>query len=363
MSMSTALQIAAARNPADGFSYARALKEVAAMIRLTLAPCFALALVLLASMPLCLQGQARGFQGQAREIQAMILPAPIYPPGGFIDQRFAEQFVFFDHETRDLVLAYPPVPGSPRVVHRLELPTHVAPEILATVSKEPTGGYRYDYVVANGPTSRQPIRTWFLSVPPPVAPDPTKAVPRDEDQGRAWVQSFYSYRPGEWAVRFDSRPEAPLSPNQSTVFVVDNDNRPGLVSAYFQGAVSSVNVIPDDLPQAARQQLERLQGLEHNSKAIWTIGPKYGETVSSIEIAADFQFAFTRLVRQRALDRDSPFVNAVSARLKEFIEQPRPPDAEPRVDEPFPPIEQSPNSMSTIERQLDLALKLALVRP
>ena len=127
--------------------------------------------------------------------------------------------------------------------------------------------------------------------------------------------------------------------------------------------MSSVNAIPDNLPQAARQQLERFRGLEHNSKAIWTIGPKYGETVSSLEIAMDFRFAFALLVRQRALDADSPFVNAVSARLEEFLEQPRPPDAEPQVDEPFPPIEQSPNSMSTVERQLDLALKLALVRP
>ena len=43
----------------------------------------------------------------------MILPAPVYPPNGVIDQRFADQFVFFDHETRDLVLAYPLVPRFP----------------------------------------------------------------------------------------------------------------------------------------------------------------------------------------------------------------------------------------------------------
>ena len=355
MSMSTALRIPAARNQANWFPYTRVLKELSAMIRLPSAILFALALLFAGT--LCLQGQARQVHA------AQILPAPIYPPDGIIDQQFADQFVFFDYQTRDLVLAYPPVPGAPRIVHRIELPTGVAPEISVTVSKEPTGGYRYSYVVANGPTSRQPIRTWFLSVPRPEAPDPTKPIPQDEDQGRAWGQSFYSYRPDEWAVRFDSRPEAPLSPNQSTVFVVDNDNRPGLVSAYFQGTVSSVNVIPDDLPQAARQQLERLQGLEHNSKAIWTIGPKYGETVSSIEIAADFHFAFALLVRQRALDQDSPFVKAVSARLDEFIRRARPQDDPPPVGEPFPPIEQAPNSLSNVERQLDLALKLSLVRP
>ena len=96
---------------------------------------------------------------------------------------------------------------------------------------------------------------------------------------------------------------------------------------------------------------------------MWTIGPKYGETVSSLEIAADFHHAFEFLVRHRALDGDSSFVNAVSARLEEFLERARPHDDPPPVGEPFPPIEQSPSFLSGVEQQLDLALKLSLVRP
>ena len=77
----------------------------------------------------------------------------------------------------------------------------------------------------------------------------------------------------------------------------------------------------------------------------------------------------------RVRDMYSPFVREVLDRLDEFIDRPRPwfsdegsDDARElyylmAFDEPFPPIGVSPDPGSKFEQQLDLALKLALVRP
>ena len=299
----------------------------------------------------------------------LLLPAPIYPKDGNVDLLFPDQFVFFDARTFDVILAYRPTSTAPRKVHRIELSVHVAPKIVSTVSETPQGEYRYVYRVANGPVSRQPIRTWFLSVPQPGPPQDSKfgrSATEGLAQEKAWSRNLYSLRPGRWTVRFDSQPEMQLTSGQSAAFVVESKHRPGIVSAYFQGAVSAASLLPDDLPAAAREQLEkikRIQGVEYDHKAAWTIGPKYNRTIPSIEIAAGFHVGFSNLLHRGVLDHGSPFVREVLARLEEFLQRPRPPDVAPAVDESFRSIGQPPNPESIAERQLDMALKLALVRP
>ncbi len=335
--------------------------------------------------------------GQEKTISvgAGILPAPLYPVDGNVDQRFPNQFVFFDPRTMDIVLAYRTAPGAPRTVHRIKRPPRIAPEVVSTVARTPKGGFRYRYRVTNGPKSGQPIGAWLLSIPKPKPVDLTKPAPQashDAGQRRPWRQSVYSFRPGEWSVRFAGRAGALLESSQSAAFVVDNQNRPGVVKAYFHGAVSSVDSLPEDLPPEARKQLERVKRLQGWDNTVrWTIGPKYNETASSLEIAVDFHSSVSTLARQPGLPSGSPVVQAMSglpihrhrnlvpmpsgspfvqtvlARLDEFIQRPRPwddvQDYSPPVDEPFRPIGQPPDPRSSFEQQLDLALKLSLVRP
>ena len=157
-------------------------------------------------------------------------------------------------------------------------------------------------------------------------------------------------------------PEAGLS----ATFVVESKHRPGIVPAYFQGAVSTASLLPDDLPEEAREQLEkikRIQGVGYDHKTTWTIGPQFNQMTPSMEIAAGFHVSFSSLLHRGVLDWGSPFVREVLARLEEFLQRPRAPDIAPAVDESFRPIGKLPNPESITERQLDMALKMALVRP
>lgn len=331
----------------------------------------------------------------------MILPVPTYPLDGnvdLLDQDFPDRFVFYDSrtidsdtldpETMDIILAYRTAPDAPRTIHRIKSPPRIAPEIVSTVSKNPRGGYRYRYVVTNGPRATQPIGIWLLSVPEPRARNSTESffqTLHDEEERGPWNQSLHSLRQGVWSVRFSSlRSGVPLSSSQSAVFVVDNENRPGFVRSYFHGTASSVGPIPEDLPPEAQEQLEKITR-NWGKAALWTIGPKFGKSDNSRAIASDFRSRITSMLPRRirvtsiiwpdrAWDMYSPFIREVLTRLDEFIDRPRPwltdgSDSARELyysmafDEPFPPIGVPPDPDSKVEQQLDLALKMALVHP
>ncbi len=352
------------------------------MVRLKKRHCIAVMLLLLFGAPGALPGQEGG---------VMFLPAPIYPPDGNVDQKFPDQFVFFHHETLDIVLAYSPAPDAPRTVHLIERPLRMGPKIRSEVSSKPGAGYRYRYTVTNGPRNVQPIRAWLLPVPESQDSHESARSSGKEHKRGVWRQELYASRPGNWSVRFAIRSGSALLPSQSAAFSVDNENRPGIVKAYFHGAESSVGPLPADVPPEARKQLEEITA-NWGKTALWTIGPKFGKWVTSRKIARDFLFEVSEMMEKgiltpgRADDvlinfgegipsvrySDSPFVQEVLDRLNEFIDRPRPWDGGElpwdvyeslAVNEPFPPIGIAPDPESSAERQLDAALKLALVNP
>ncbi len=321
----------------------------------------ALGLLLPLSMPASLAGQVvRPGLLQVGEV------AHFYPPDGDVDRRFPDRSVFYDPRTQDVILAYRTAPGLPRAVHRIELPIHVAPVVVATVAQTPKGGYRYRYLVANGPAARQAIHRWFLSVPRPKPPDPTKPVP-PAPKG-TWQRMFHAQRLNEWTLLFDSRTGTPLAANRTALFIVEDEDRPGFVYAGFQGDAAALHALPSDAPQAVGEHLHELLRMNRRleQRTVWTIGPKYGKTVSALEIASDFLTQLRIFVDRGVLEANSPFVKAAAARLEEFVERPRPWFEEARalaVNEPFPPIGQSANPLSSAERQFETALDLALVQP
>lgn len=355
------------------------------MVRLKKLHCIAVILLFLFGTPGALPGQEGG---------VMFLPAPIYPPDGNVEQEFPDQFVFFHHETLDIVLAYRTAPDAPRTVHRIERPLRMAPTISSEVSGSPAGGYRYRYTVTNGPRHVQPIRAWLLPIPAPQASDHAARSSRSLSKGHkrgVWSQELYASRPGKWSMRFTTRSGSALLPSQSAVFAVDNENRPGIIKAYFHGADSSVGPLPADVPPEAREQLEEITA-SWGETTVWTIGPKFWKWATSREIARDFLAEVSRMVRNGILTpgravpfldggvgrpparySDSPFVQEVLDRLWEFYERPRPWDGledlsrdvyeSLAVNEPFPPIGVAPDPQSSAEQQLDAALKLALVNP
>ena len=360
-------------------------------MRLKKRHCIAVVLLFLFGAPGTLPGQEAGI---------MFLPAPIYPGDGNVDQKFPDQFVFFHHETLDIVLAYRPTPDATRAVHLIERPLRMDPKIRSEVSAGPGGGYRYHYTVANGPRNVQPIRAWLLSVPEPLASHDAARSSGKEHKRGVWRQELYASRPGNWSVRFAIRSGSALLPDQSAVFSVDNENRPGIVKAYFHGAEFSVGSLPADVPPEARKQLEEITA-NWNKTTLWTIGPKFHSSTTSREIALDFLDQISRMMRKGILTpdgqagpfgrladlahyppnvlpayeqySDSPFLQEVLNRLREFYESPRPWDGigelpwevyqSLAVNEPFPPIGVAPDPESSAEQQLDAALKLSLVNP
>lgn len=356
------------------------------MVRLKRLRYIAVMLLFLFGVPGALPGQERG---------VMFLSAPIYPPDGNVDQNFPDQFVFFHHKTLDIVLAYRTAPDAPRTVHRIERPLRMAPKISSEVSASPGAGYRYRYTVTNGPRNVQPIRAWLLPIPSHDAARSSRSLSKESKRG-VWRQELYASRPGDWSMRFAIRSGSPLLPSQSAVFSVDNENRPGIIKAYFHGADSSVGPLPPDVPLEAREQLEEITA-NWGKTAVWTIGPKFGKGATSREIAGDFLVEISSMMSNRILApvglrdavpitaeeamslppyeryRYSPFVQEVRDRLREFIERPRPWDVledlpwdvyeSLAVNEPFPAIGIAPDPESSAEQQLDAALKLALVNP
>ena len=189
-------------------------------------------------------------------------------------------------------------------------------------------------------------------------------------------------------------------PDQLAAFSVDHERRPGIVKAYFQGAKSSFGPLPADVPPEALKQLEEITS-NWNKLTLWTIGPKFHKSATSREIALDFLDQISRMMRKGILTpdgqagpfgrladlahyppnvlpayekySDSPFLQEVLNRLREFYERPRPWDGigelpwevyqSLAVNEPFPPIAIAPDPESSAEQQLDAALKLALVNP
>jgi len=369
------------------------LKEVSPMVRFKRRHCIAVLFLLLFGLPGALPGQEGG---------VMFLPAPIYPPDGNVEQEFPDQFVFLHHETLDLVLAYSTAPDEPRTVHLIERPLRMGPKIRSEVSAGPGAGYRYRYTVTNGPRNVQPIRAWLLPVPESQASHEAARSSSKKHKRGLWRQELYASRPGNWSVRFAGRSGSALLPDQSAVFSVDNENRPGIVQAYFHGTESSVGPLPADVPPEARKQLEEITA-NWGKTALWTIGPKFGSSATSREIARDFLVEVSMMMRKGILTpdgqafgpfgrgarmagngtamilpayerySDSPFVQEVLNRLNEFIDRPRPWEGigelpwevyeSLAVNEPFPPIGVAPDPESSAERQLDAALKLALVNP
>lgn len=293
---------------------------------------------------------------------AGISPVPLYPLDGKIPPDLSGQFVFLDTRTFDLVLSYPTGPdANVRTVRTLELATHVEPVVTVSVTKTPAGSYLYRYEVANQPGAKQSIKRWFLPTPEPEAPDPARVIVTDPvRRENGWGRiDRYSYRPGEWAVRWEREPQSLEKPGERIVFSWESPHKPGMVQAFFQGDVADTRPA-GGLPQAVLQQLEVVQQLQFNSKPVLTVGPKYEARTPKLVIAGDFHFFISRSINGRLLRGDSPFVKESLEKLNQFLERPRPEGAPPSANEPFPPIAATPSPNSAIEQALQMAMKLAL---
>jgi hypothetical protein len=295
---------------------------------------------------------AYGQQG----ISVGISPVPIYPSDGRIGPEFKDEYLFLDPQTLDLVAAYPTGPGGVRTVVKIERPNHVRPNVTVKVSG--SGGiYQYQYTIANDPSARQPIHSVYIPIPQPDTSDPLIAVPPSQSGVPAgWTKMDYSYRPGQWAIRFDRQAPAVRNIVDQIALSLESSNKPGLGEAFFEGELSTSPSLAG-LPEVVLKKLALFQQPEFSSVPVMTTLPKFDPRTAKVKIAMDFSFQLQRL---RLRMGESLFIKGALDQISQFLAQPHPEDPVAAAGEAFPEIKQKPEPEVVIEEQAYEAMRLAL---
>ena len=142
----------------------------------------------------------------------------------------------------------------------------------------------------------------------------------------------------------------------SDIFRVQSLNKPGILTAYFQGnpymTSLSRSYFSYETPPSLGGQMDVFNFPENNSVSLTTIGPKYSPSDTPQMIASDFLGELTRLIREESLSRDSAFTQELSSvlqRLAQSLTSPQKQLAE---------LVQKPTS--ELERQIYQAIKMSL---
>ncbi|MFB3906504.1 MAG: hypothetical protein ACE15E_23935 [Acidobacteriota bacterium] len=306
--------------------------------------------------------------------RAQLFPVPIYPPDGQIPAVHDKQYVFLDAATRDLVVSYPSSleggsAGEPesRKLLKIELATHVAPDVAVSVSRSSAGGYIYRYLIRNRQVARQEITRWYLSIPKPNAPNyPAKAseLPFPRDLSGQWDFRHFGHAPGQWAARWERKPgTGPLRPGgESLEFGVESDLKPGFTTAFFQGPSADL-AVPPGLPKEVLEQLSRFQQLRYNSHPLLTIGPMFRSQTPPVAIAGELHVGVSRFVRSGRLNGASPYIMELLSALQQYIDQAvsraeKLEEGQPLEPVPMPSLRSKPSSPE--ETEINNMFRLAL---
>jgi len=301
---------------------------------------------------------------EAGQSTVQLSPVPLYPGDNNIPPELKDYFVFLDPETWDLVVSYPD--GDNTLVRKkikVSLAKHVVPTLAVELTRKASGGYTYKYTLSNQGSARQAIKTWYLSVPQPKAPDPADPASRTSNPpSPAWTEMDFAFSPGNWSKRWDAQDiNAQVRPALAQSFEIQTENKPGFTTAYFQGARAQNEIpLPQNMPQGALDQLKRCQDLQFNSASVLTLGPMFAPGTFRVVIAGDFHVGISKLIRQGKLDPVSPFTKDALSALQQFIETPRGDEHTSEVDQsvPFPTIKAL--ASSPVEREIHEAMKMAL---
>jgi hypothetical protein len=290
----------------------------------------------------------------------VISPFPPYPGDDGVDlidlEEGEEEKIFLDLPNAQLVVVRRESAGEIEAF-RVDLTNRVKPRLQVEVTAQGEGRYLYSYTVANEADAPAPIETWFLEIPVPRDADPFDpadvALPRGLSP--AWETLHWSWRAGHWAVRWreEGGGAAVMQGASRSDCLLEADQRPGFVMAYFQSP-QSVPGLPEHLSEKSRDRLLELRDdLNLNSRAVLTLGPKFGAHRSLRGIAADFHVGISRLAVHGHLDGGSPFVRECLDYLKGLVD-----DVE--VDRVGAAHGFTGVPETQLERSIDRALRIAL---
>ena len=258
--------------------------------------------------------------------QGMISPFPAWPPDGNIPERLQNNYVFLGPRTGEIVVSYPAVLDNPNQTGRrtftFELHNQVEPTFTVQMAQGSNGVYAYDYLLRNGRSAKQSIRTWSFVGP---VDDAGFSVSRQgwsamkTPTARLQQIALPNVSQGGSAVIFYAGDGNEIPPGGSLdAFRVTSTYAPGFTTAFVKSG--SVFDLPSELPTAVGDQVGVLAKPQWDSRAVVILGPRFATGSSTQAIAADFHIGISRLIQTGALSGDSPFVKAALAALATSIE-------------------------------------------
>ncbi len=265
---------------------------------------------------------------QERVIQ---LP-PTWPADGRIPERLKNQYVFLNPQ-RDTLIVRMPVdwdnPDGPRRVVRVPLYNNLDPSIRVSMSSPTTGLYRYSYALSNSPKAKDRIGTWALVVP--LEDEAFEMSHPENPEHKGWsgknrTRMLNAPRVGlpGWPLgcyaRWFRKEQSKLVTPDSSVggFEISSANKPGLTTAFFASDIPPPFELLKGSPVALHEQLDF-----YNKDPAWrehprvTIGPKFPASTPALDILKDFHGGIERLVSDKRLEAESPFVKELLKRLTE----------------------------------------------
>ena len=299
---------------------------------------------------------------QQQDLLTLPDPVPAWPANGVVPAEMKDKYVFVDVAKNEFVIAYPENLGTPAFekdgpgaikVARYELLRNVAPAPALAVTSAGGNRYKYAYTVANGASAKQSIDSFSVIVPEQVgdAIKPPAGWFGVVQKARAFkVKDPQFIKPGAAAVWSFQKPEEVIQPgSKKTGFELETDLRPGFTIGYFRKAesVEAKVATSGNIPAAVKEQKDTLLAVEHNSKTILMLGPKFNSSADDKAIAADFAQGITMLGRTGALSADSDFVKATVAELN-------------RVASAGGPAKFTAQPRSEVETEIFNALKVSL---
>jgi hypothetical protein len=254
-------------------------------------------------------------QGQYRSQQYEQLP--LWPKDGIIPNSLQQNYVFRDENTAEIVVSFPgDEPAGPRTVYRYRPQNQVEPHVGVTISRDSEGHFRYLYTVENAPTARQGVDIWSVVSPGPdsdiIVDHPSWAKVRARGS-HAKQAALPGLAEGEY-IDWVSDKAGVIAPGTSvTGFSLVSSYSPGFTTAFFQGGKPLGT--KGDLPVAVVRQLAPLMKIDVNSRPAVTIGPRFAKGTSRAIIAEEYRSGIQTLVKEGVLDRQSGFVQNVTAIL------------------------------------------------
>jgi hypothetical protein len=257
--------------------------------------------------------------------QGALGPVPAWPPDGNLPDNLKNNYVFLGPTLGQIVVSYPASLDDPGATGRktftFRLHNLVQPLVAVQIARDRNGVYTYDYVLGNGGSATQAIRSWSFAGP---GDDAGFEVTRPGWSARVRESAFAKQmavgtvlqRPAE--VMFHSRSGNEIVPGTNVdAFHVASTYSPGFTSAFFRSGFAFD--LPSEMPKVVADQVGVLARPEWDSRVAIILSPVFPPGSSAQGIAADFHIGISKLVAAGTLSANSSFVKEALTALSGMV--------------------------------------------